>query len=107
MPLLTSGKAAGSPARANTACARSRTHSSARCERHDGQDHLLRAHPAVQERAAVARLVLTQLGGIHEEVVLEREQVVRGQFSGWKAQTALILHPEYRRWRFRTQIQPE
>ena len=48
-----------------------------RTQHPDGNDHLLRRNPPVQERIAVAPLVLAQLGGVHEEVVVERDQAVR------------------------------
>src|SRR5213594_1195159 len=43
-------------------------------EQRHGKDHLLGRDAAVQERTAVARLVLAQLGGIDEEGVRRREQ---------------------------------
>jgi len=46
----------------------------ARRQQRDRQDHLLGRRAAVQECAAIARLVLPQLRRIHEEAVARREQ---------------------------------
>ena len=43
-------------------------------EQRDRQDHFLGRHAAVEERAAVAGLVLAQLGGIDEEAVARGQQ---------------------------------
>src|SRR5438128_1513731 len=43
-------------------------------EQGDREDHLFRRDAAVQERAAIAGLILAQLGGIHEEPVRGGEQ---------------------------------
>ena len=50
--------------------------------------------PAVQKRSAIARLVLAQLGGIDEEDVFQREQVVGGRAPRGKAQHALLVGAE-------------
>src|SRR5689334_23704916 len=45
-----------------------------RREQGDREDHFFRRHAAVQERPAVARLILAQLRGIDEEPVRRRQQ---------------------------------
>src|SRR6185503_12756533 len=65
--------------------------SSSRGEQRHRKNHLLGADAAVQEAAAVARLVLAQLGGIHEEDVFQRDQVVGGLPPRRKAQPPRIV----------------
>src|SRR3989449_547363 len=57
----------------------------------DREDHLLGRDAAVQERTAVARLVLAQLGGIDEEGVRRREQQPHPQPHRRQAERLQVL----------------
>src|SRR5207247_1301691 len=60
-------------------------------EQRHGKDHLLGRDAAVQERTAVARLVLAQLGGIDEEGVRRREQQPHPQPHRRQAERLQVL----------------
>src|SRR3989440_6144299 len=63
----------------------------ARREQGDRKDHFLRRHAAVQERAAIARLILAQLGGIDEEPVRGREQQPDAEPHAREAEALQVL----------------
>src|SRR5256714_6723543 len=66
----------------------------ARREQGDRKDHFLRRHAAVQERAAIARLILAQLGGIDEEPVRGREQQPDAEPHPRQAERLEVFHDD-------------
>ena len=70
----------GAPAAAGVA--RSRTSAVTRGQQRDREDHFLGRDAAVEERAAIAGLVLPQLGGIDEEAIARGQQQPRPRRPG-------------------------
>src|SRR6185503_15944147 len=78
-----------------------------RREQRHGEDALLRRHPTVQERAAIAALILPQLGGIDEEAVAGREQGVRSHAPARQLERILVLEQKREIWILGPQILTE
>src|SRR6266513_2035222 len=66
----------------------------ARREQSDGKDHFLRRHAAVQERSAIARLILARRGGIDEEPVRGREQQPDAERHARQAERLEVFHDD-------------
>ena len=61
-----------------------------RRQQSERENHFLRRHAAVEERAAITALVLAQLGRIDEEAVVRREQRVAAGAASRKTQIVLV-----------------
>src|SRR5690606_4306738 len=76
-------------------------------ERGHRDDHRLRADPPVEEGVPVPGLVLAELGGIDEEVVVERDEVAHAEAPAGEAQVLLVLGHVGGARHLRAQILPE
>src|SRR6266513_1953501 len=64
----------------------------ARCEQYDRQDHLFGRHAAVQERAAIPRLVFAQLRGVDEEPISRGEQQAHAEPHAREPERLQVFH---------------
>src|SRR5207247_1121321 len=76
-------------------------------EQGDREDDLLGRDPAVQEGAAIARLVLAQLGGIDEEAVRGREQHAYAEAEGREPPRLQVFDRNRGLWVFGAQVLAE
>src|SRR5690349_24004342 len=80
---------------------------SPRREQRNRKDHLLGRDATVQERAPIARLVLAQLGGIHEEAIRCREEQAHPQPHARQAEALQVFDLDRRLRVFALQVLAE
>src|SRR6266550_5137387 len=78
--------AACKPASSDIGAGFVRRHLPARSKQRQRENYFLGRHAAVEERSAIAALVLAQLRRIDEETVIGRQQRIPARAAAWKAQ---------------------